>query len=44
VIKLRQKKTDEAQKDLQRALELDPGLKEKLDPLISEQKVAPTKQ
>ena len=34
-IKLRQRKTDEARKDFKRAMELDPSLKAKLEPLMS---------
>ena len=43
VIKLRQGKTDDAQKDFQKALELDPALKEKLGPLMNGE-APPTKQ
>ena len=38
MIKQRQGKNDEAQKDFKKAVELDPSLKEKLEPLMNEQK------
>jgi len=35
MIKLRQGKSDEANRDLKKAAELDPGLKKRLDALVA---------
>jgi Tfp pilus assembly protein PilF len=43
MVKLRQGKNEDAQSDFKKAIELEPKLKEKLDPLINEQK-APAAQ
>jgi len=37
-VKLRQGKNEEAQKDFKKAVDLEPSLKEKLDPLMNDQK------
>jgi tetratricopeptide (TPR) repeat protein len=42
-IKLRLGKTEEAHKDLKRAVELDPSLKGKLEALMSDAKAPPPK-
>jgi Tfp pilus assembly protein PilF len=38
MVKLRQGKNEEAQKDFKKAVDLEPSLKEKLDPLMNDQK------
>jgi Flp pilus assembly protein TadD len=42
--RMRQGKNEDGQKDLRKALELDPGLKDKIDPLINNQDGSPTKR
>ena len=44
MVKLRQGKNEDAQKDLKKAVELEPNLKEKLDALITDQKAPSTQR
>jgi Tfp pilus assembly protein PilF len=44
MVKLRQGKAEEAQQDFKKAVELEPSLKGKLEPLMNEQKTPPAQR